>query len=152
MQSLLNGSQFDRLINRNHAEYQMEYGIQKTDLKVIRNIRNDMEYIFLKELIDLGVYEDRELADSIMRLRAQGLLEFTRNDEDIHEMAFKLTKTGTELWNKIDDDYNYAADIMFGGMTEEQMETYDRLSQMIIENINNEIKIRGQIKKGGLEK
>ena len=116
------------------------------DLKVIRNIRHGMDYSLLQDLIELGVYDDRELADSIMRLRKQGLIELTKANEDIHEVAFKLTSQGVELWEQINNDYDKATEIMFRGMTEEQIETYGRLSQMVIDNIDKEMKKRGYLK------
>mgnify|MGYP002513878767 CR=1 FL=1 len=136
MKNLFNGSQFNRLVNKDFGLLKRKYNLEKIDLKVLRNIRHGMDYSLLQDLIELGVYDARELADSIMRLRKQGLIEFTKANENIHEAAFKLTSQGAELWEQINDDYDKATEIMFRGMTEEQIETYGRLSQMVIANID----------------
>ena len=138
MQNLLNGSYFDRLLRELHEELQGKYGIEKIDVKVIRNIKQGMDYSLLQDLIDMGIYDDRELAESISRLHKGGIVELVRTD-DIHDIAFVLTRRGNELWERIRAEYDHANDVLFKGMTEEQVATYKRLSQMVISNINKEV-------------
>ena len=58
--------------------------------------------------------------------------------KDVHDVAYKLTRRGNELWERVKKEYDYINEVLFRGMTEEQVETYKRLSQMIIDNINKE--------------
>lgn len=150
MYNLFNGSQFNRLFNEQHKELQRKYNIEKIDIKVIRNIRQGIDNNLLKDLIELGVYDDRELADSITRLHKQGIIELTRSEKDIHAVAFKLTRVGNELWKQINNDYEKANEILFRGMTEEQVATYKRLSQIVINNIDKEVNKRDCTKVRGL--
>lgn len=137
MQNLLNWNYFDKLLNGLHRELYDEYEIEKIDIKVIRNVRKGLNNNLLQDLIDLGVYDERELADSIIRLHKHGIIEMIRT-KDVHDVAYKLTRRGNELWERVKKEYDYINEVLFRGMTEEQVETYKRLSQMIIDNINKE--------------
>lgn len=137
MQNLLNGNYFDKLLDGLHRELYDEYEIEKIDIKVIRNVRKGLNNNLLQDLIDLGVYDERELADSIIRLHKHGIIEMIRT-KDVHDVAYKLTRRGNELWERVKKEYDYINEVLFRGMTEEQVETYKRLSQMIIDNINKE--------------
>ena len=137
MQNLLNGNYFDKLLNEFHRELHDEYEIEKIDIKIIRSIRKGLNNNLLQDLIDLGIYDERELADSIIRLHKQGIIEMIRT-KDVHDVAYKLTRRGNELWERVKNEYDYINEVLFRGMTEEQVETYKRLSQKIIDNINKE--------------
>ena len=150
MRTLLDGSQLHRLLKSRTDELQGEYHIQDIDIRIMRNIKKGMDYSLLQDLIELGVFNDSEIADSLKRLHKQGLIKLVRDENNIQALGFKLTRIGTELWDKLQADYDYATKILFDGMTEEQVNTFKRLSQLVAQNVDKELEKRDT--EGGLKR
>jgi len=111
-------------------------------------MRKGMTLNLLEDFIKLGIYNNEELTDSLKRLYQQELVEIIKDEDGIHFLGFKLTGAGEQLWNQLQDDYDYATEVMFRGMTDEQIETYKRLTHMVIYNIDKEVEGKRDNKKG----
>lgn len=140
MQEFFSGNQFNKLLRKKNGSLQEKYKIEKIDLQIIKYIRKGIDFNTINDLVSIGLFDDEEIAKSLERLYKQGLLEFVRDETNSRMLGFKLTRVGAELWDRLNDNYKYATEVLFRGMTEEQVETFKRLTQIVAQNIDREIK------------
>lgn len=139
MQELLNGKLFQRLMDNDSLRLQKKYNLKKVDLQVIKYIDRGTSYNTAKDLVELGIFEEEEIISSLERLRKQNLIDFVKNKNDQTAVAVQLTKAGKGLWDLVQERYQRVEKVLFKGMTDEQVKTFRRLSQNILDNIEAEL-------------
>ena len=140
MQELLNGSQFQKLLDRDSAKLRRKYDLKKVDFKIVKYISKSASYDRMKALVDLELFSEEELAGSLKRLYKQNLIDVVTDKSTSEPKELKLTRAGEDLWKQIQNNHKKATEVMFKGMTEEQVQTFQRLSRMILDNIEAELK------------
>lgn len=139
MQELLNGELFQRLMDNESLRLQQKYNLKKVDLQVIKYIDRGASYNTAKDLVELGIFEEEEIISSLERLRKQNLIDFVKNKNDQTSVGVQLTKAGKGLWELVQERYQRVEKVLFKGMTDEQVKTFRRLSQNILDNIEAEL-------------
>ena len=136
MQELLNGNQFRKLQERDSARLQKQYNLKKIDLQIIKYISRGSSFNTAKDLVELGLFNEEEVVQSLERLHKQNLVEFVKDKEDLQVLGLRLTKAGRDLWEQIQSNHRHAETVLFKGMTEEQVKTFQRLSRIILDNLS----------------
>lgn len=139
MQELLNGKLFQRLMDNDSLRLQKKYNLKKVDLQLIKYIDRGASYNTAKDLVELGIFEEEEIVASLERLRKQNLIDFVKNKNDQTAVGVQLTKAGKSLWDLVQERYQRIEKVLFKGMTDEQVKTFRRLSQNILDNIEAEL-------------
>lgn len=140
MQELINGSQFQRLLDKDSAKLRRKYDLKKVDFNIIKYISKNASYDRMKALVDLELFSEEELAGSLKRLYSQNLIDVVADKNTSEPRELKLTGSGENLWKQIQDNHKRATEVLFKGMTDEQVKTFQRLSHMILNNIEAELK------------
>lgn len=148
MQDLLSGGYFNKLLKIRHDNLKKQYGIQQIDLCTIGVMKKGKTTNMLEDFVDAGVYSDDDLSGSLKRLYQHDLIEIIKDDDGVHFMGFRLSIKGEELRQRLQDSYMYAEEVVFRGMTEEQVETFRRLAEKAIYNINRETENNMKISRG----
>lgn len=139
MQELLNGKLFQRLMDNDSLRLQKKYNLKKVDLQLIKYIDRGASYNTVKDLVELGIFEEEEIVASLERLRKQNLIDFVKNKNDQTAVGVQLTKAGKSLWDLVQERYQRIEKVLFKGMTDEQVKIFRRLSQNILDNIEAEL-------------
>lgn len=140
MQELLNGSQFQKLLDKDSAKLREKYNLRKIDFQIIKYISRDSSFNTAKDLVELGIFTEEEVVQSLERLHKQNLIDFVKDKEDLQVLGLQITKAGRNLWGQIQSSHQHATEVLFRGMTEEQVKTFQRLSRIILDNIETELK------------
>lgn len=140
MQELLNGSQFQKLLEKDSARLLRKYNLKKIDLQMIKYIDRGTSYNTAKDLLELGIFKEEEIIQSLERLRKQNLIDLVEAESREESVGMHLTKAGETLWEQLQHSQQRVTEVLFKGMTEEQIKTFQRLSRNILANIEEELR------------
>lgn len=136
MQALLNGNQFRKLLEKEYGQLELEYKLKKIDIQILQYLSHAGQQDTAKDIVALGLFTKGHVSQSLASLRAKGLIEAVRDQEDARCVHLQLKPRAWELIQQIERIYQNITAIMFQGISEEEMVIFKKVSRKIVENIS----------------
>lgn len=136
MQALLNGSQFKKLLEKEYGQLEIDYELKKIDIQILQYLSHAGSMDTAKDIVALGLFTKGHVSQSLSYLKSQGLIEAIRDEEDGRCIHLQLKGNAQEIIKQIESIYQNITDIMFNGLTEEEIAVFRRVGRKIFENIS----------------
>lgn len=136
MQAILNGNQFRKLLEKEYMQLHAEYGLKKIDIQILQYLSKAGQYNTAKDIVALGLFTKGHVSQSLTNLKARGLVDAVQDTDDARCVHIQLNSVAYDVIDQIDTIYERILSVMFQGIAEEDLETFKKVGQQIVKNIN----------------
>lgn len=136
MQALLNGSQFKKLLEKEYGQLEIDYELKKIDIQILQYLSHAGSMDTAKDIVATGLFTKGHVSQSLSYLKSQGLIEAIRDKEDGRCIHLRLKGEAYAIIRQIECIYQNITDIIFNGLTEEEIAVFRRVGRKIFENIS----------------
>ena len=113
-----------------------EYGLKKIDIQILQYLSKAGQYNTAKDIVALGLFTKGHVSQSLTNLKARGLVDAVQDTDDARCVHIQLNSVAYDVIDQIDTIYERILSVMFQGIAEEDLETFKKVGQQIVKNIN----------------
>ncbi len=133
---LLYGMQYRHLLELYSEPLMKKYQLHRIDLMILIYLANAEGKDTAKDILKLNMFTKGHISQSLSRLKKRGFLEILRDDEDRRCIHNVLTEKSQEAREDIRQISSRVEQIVFRGLSEQDLRELDRISRKIDENIS----------------
>ncbi len=137
IESLLQGTQFQKLYNRKIETLREAQRLRKIDVDILFFLHKSGERNTPKDISNLNLFNKGHISQSIDRLSKQGLIEIQPDTEDRRCIHLLLTPQAVALVERITLLRKNMYDVILQGVTQEEREVLRKVSGKVHANIRN---------------
>lgn len=131
--------QYRHLLELYSEPLMKKYQLHRIDLMILIYLANAEGKDTAKDILKLNMFTKGHISQSLSRLKKRGFLEILRDDEDRRCIHNVLTEKSQEAREDIRQISSRVEQIVFRGLSEQDLRELDRISRKIDENISESI-------------
>lgn len=128
--------QYRHLLELYSEPLMKKYQLHRIDLMILIYLANAEGKDTAKDILKLNMFTKGHISQSLSRLKKRGFLEILRDDEDRRCIHNVLTEKSQEAREDIRQISSRVEQIVFRGLSEQDLRELDRISRKIDENIS----------------
>lgn len=137
IESLLQGTQFQKLYNRKIEALRESYHLCKIDIDILYFLHKSGEHNTPKDISNLNLFNKGHISQSICRLSKQNLIQTIPDQEDRRCIHLVLTEQAVSIIERIIRLRQNMYDVILQGVTQEERQMLRTVSGKVHENIRN---------------
>lgn len=134
---LLYGSKFRKLYEKQIAELFSDYHLKKIDVEILYFLHSSGNNNTSKDIVHLNMFTKGHISQSVDRMEKQNLIKLVRDGNDRRCSHLVLTRQADEIIDRIVILRKKLKDIIFNGLSEDEMAELSSISKKIEKNIND---------------
>lgn len=131
----LRGSKFKQLVERELADLRKEYCLKRIEMEVLYLLDSGTGNDTVAQIADFLNANRGHISQTAESLCEKGYLVSIQDQKDRRYVHFILTDRGREVCVPIREQWRALMQELFAGLSEEEMETYRRVSNKIRQNM-----------------
>lgn len=139
VQMLLRGRQFKKLAEKEMSELRQKYGLNRMEIEVISVLLNCGEHNTLVEVQAALNANKGHLSQTVDQLCKKGLIYSEQDESDRRYVHYYLKDSINELANDIDSVWNRLKKDLFEGVSQEDLDCFERVANQIGLNMKKHI-------------
>ena len=137
IESLLQGTQFQKLYNRKIETLSEAHRLRKIDIDILFFLHKSGEHNTPKDISNLDLFNKGHISQSVDRLSKQGFLQVVQDTADRRCIHLLLTGQAVALVERIILLRKNMYDIILQDVTQEEREALRKVSRKVHANIRN---------------
>jgi len=136
---LLYGMQYRHLLEQRSEPLMKKYHLQRIDLMILIYLANAGDKDTSRDIQSLNMFTKGHISQSLSRLKKNGYLEIRRDKEDrrcTHNILTEKAGPARQEMGRISSEIE---EIVFRGLTEEELQNFSTISSKIDQNISNSL-------------
>ncbi|MCD8145444.1 MAG: winged helix DNA-binding protein [Oscillospiraceae bacterium] len=131
----LRGGKFKRLMERELSDLRKEYGLKRIEMEVLYLLDSGAGNDTVAQIADFLNANRGHISQTAESLCEKGCLVSIQDQKDRRYVHFILTDRGRAVCVPIREQWRALMQELFAGLTEEELETYRRISTKIRQNM-----------------
>ncbi|MEE1313437.1 MAG: MarR family winged helix-turn-helix transcriptional regulator [Lachnospiraceae bacterium] len=138
---LINGAQMRKLYEKQAEPLRRQYQLRKIDMELLYYLsKAGREHNTAKDLNQLKLFTKGHISQSISRMRQQNLVKVLQDKEDRRYGHIILTEAAKELVAEIEKLHVRIQEIVFQGITREEINSLIEIAIKMNKNIEKELR------------
>lgn len=137
LESLLQGTQFQKLYNRKIDNLRRKNNLRKVDIDILYFLFKSGEHNTSKDISDLNLFNKGHISQSVGRMVKQKLIYIVQDQEDRRCMHIILTDCAVEIVQEITELRKQMYNIILRGVTEEEQNVLLAVSRKVNANVKD---------------
>ncbi|MCI9083319.1 MAG: winged helix-turn-helix transcriptional regulator [Lachnospiraceae bacterium] len=137
LESLLQGTQFQKLYNRRIEDLRRNNNLRKVDIDILYFLFKSGEHNTSKDISDLNLFNKGHISQSVGRMVKQKLIYIVQDQEDRRCMHIILTDHAVEIVQEITELRKQMYNIILKGVTEEERNVLLTVSRKVNANVKD---------------
>ena len=134
---LLSGCQFRRMLDREFADIEKRYGLCRIDVQILFYLCSAGDNNTAGDIVNLGFFTKGHVSQSLSRLKNRKFIRLERDEQDRRRLRILLEEKTEEITRQIQQIEDRIDRQVLRGISEQEMQTFRRIAQKIMENINS---------------
>ena len=137
LEPLLFGQQYRHLSEKQFGVIMEEYRLKRIEVYLLYMISLCGSNCTAKDIVDKSSISKSHVSSAAESLEKRGFIVFIPDEKDHRKHIIRLTKEAVMVINKVMSAREEMEDIIFKGVSEEELKILKKVSLKIIGNINN---------------
>lgn len=139
IETILRGGKFKKMITNQFADVKEKYGLKRVEVEILYTLSKCGEDNTLKDLAKRLEMNKGHISQAVDRLCKQGYLTADVDVNDRRYIHYLITDKGKEFNEDVSELWEKMLDMIFEGVTEEQMRIFKEVAYKIGENMNRSL-------------
>ena len=132
----LNGVRFRKLFEKEYAELRKQYDLCKIDVQILQYLLRAGEFNTSKDIVDIGMFTKGHVSQSLNRLFKKNMIDMVHDEQDRRCVHILLRGNAKAIVEEIDKVHQRILEIVFQGITEEELRSLSNVAAKITQNIS----------------